>query len=312
LVGPALATVALLPIAWQRGLRPVLRDLFHPKTIAPFFVVALPWYLLCYLYNGALFLDELFVRQHWDRVSDPSLQHVQPWWFYVPVLVVALLPWTPLLAAIPGNEARKDPRIHFLAAWAIGTFAFFSFPINKLPGYLLPMLPPVAALCGLALATRKSGRVALVAAAALLGLMPIAASLLPAALADGLTDAWPPEGISISWLALTALAAGAVAVLSWLDRRRAAVAILAGYAALSFILLKWQTFPAISGRAGTRVVWRQIEPQLDQTCLGEVRRHVADGLRYYSRRRLPDCTSQQRPYRVESDPPVLVGPQAKR
>jgi hypothetical protein len=174
------------------------------------------------------------------------------------------------------------------------------------------MLPPAAVLGGLALDTRKRGRLALTAAAALLGLMPEAASLLPQALADGLTDAWPPQGVSPLWLALTAMAAGAVAVLSWLDRRRSAVAVLAACAALSFILLKWQTFPAISQRAGARELWRQVDPHVDRTCLGEVRRHVSEGLHYYSHNRLPDCTSQQRPYRVESDPPVLAGPQAKR
>jgi hypothetical protein len=174
------------------------------------------------------------------------------------------------------------------------------------------MLPPAAVLCGLALDTRKGGRLALTVGAALLGLMPVAASLLPLALADGLTDAWPPQGVSPLWLALTAMAAAAVAVLSWLDRRRAAVAVLAACAALSFILLKRQTFPAISQRAGARELWRQIDPRVDKTCLGDVRRHVADGLRYYSHNRLPQCSSEQRPYRVESDPPVLVGPQAKR
>jgi 4-amino-4-deoxy-L-arabinose transferase-like glycosyltransferase len=312
LVGPALATLALLPTLWQRGLRPVAADLFHPRATGPFLAVTLPWYVFCYLRNGSGFLEEFFLIHHWDRLSDPAIQHVQPIWFYVPVLLVALLPWTPLLAVPPTAAMRKDPRVHFLAAWAIGTFVFFSLPVNKLPGYLLPMLPPVALLCGLGVAARKSSRLGLTISAALLGLMPVAASLLPAALADGLTDAWPPETLSPVWLALTALAAVAVAVLSWLGRRRAAVAVLAACAALSFILLKWQTFPAISERAGARPLWRQIEPQLDKTCLGDVRRHVADGLRYYSHRRLPDCSSEPRPYRVESDPPVVAGPYAKR
>jgi 4-amino-4-deoxy-L-arabinose transferase-like glycosyltransferase len=312
LVGPALATLALLPTLWQRGLRPVAADLFHPRATGPFLAVTLPWYLLCYLRNGSAFVEEFFLHHHWDRLSDPSIQHVQPIWFYVPVLLVALLPWAPLLALAPGPGTRKDPRIRFLAAWAVGTFVFFSLPVNKLPGYLLPMLPPIALLCALGVGARKSSRLALTAAAGLLGLMPVAASLLPAALADGLTDAWPPKGLSPVWLALTAAAVGAVAALSWLERRRSAVALLAACAALSFIYLKWQTFPAISERAGTRPLWQQIEPQLGQTCLGDVRRHVADGLHYYSNRRLPDCASEPRPYRVESEPAAITGPHARR
>jgi hypothetical protein len=77
-------------------------------------------------------------------------------------------------------------------------------------------------------------------------------------------------------------------------------------------LLKSQAFPAVSERAGVRPLWLQIKPQLAETCLGDVRRHVAYGLNYYSHGRLPECSSQPRPFRVESDPPALLGPGAKR
>jgi 4-amino-4-deoxy-L-arabinose transferase len=312
LVGPALAAVSLLPLLWRRGLRPVLRDLFHPATLGPFLALALPWYLLCYLRNGAGFLADFFVRQHWDRLADESIQHVQPVWFFVPVLVVGLLPWTPIWALLPNREARNDPRVQFLAAWALTTFVVFSLVTNKLPGYLLPMLPPLAALGGLGLAERKSVWGALAASAALLGLMPIAANLLPAALAEGLGEAWPPRQISLAWLGFTALAVLLVAILGLRGRRRAAVAVLAACAVVSFVLLKTQTFPAVSERAGVRPLWLAIEPQLDQTCVGDVRRHVAYGLSYYSHGRLPDCASQPRPLRVESDPPALLPAAPKR
>ena len=107
-------------------------------------------------------------------------------WFFVPVLLVALLPWTPLLALPPPADRRKDPRVRFLAAWSAATFLLFSLVTNKLPGYLLPMLPALAALGGLSLAGRKTVWPVLAAGAALLGLMPLAASLLPGALAEGL------------------------------------------------------------------------------------------------------------------------------
>jgi 4-amino-4-deoxy-L-arabinose transferase-like glycosyltransferase len=312
LVGPALAAASLLPLIWQRGPRAVLRDLIHPRTLGPFSAVALPWYVLCYLRNGTAFLEDFFLRQHWDRLADESIQHVQPVWFFVPVLLIAMLPWTPLLAVPPPAEARKDPRVVFLAAWAVATFVVFSLVTNKLPGYLLPMLPPVAALGGLSLARRRSVWAPLAAGAALLGLMPLAASLLPVALSDGLREAWPPQGLSMSWLGFTTLAVLATAALGLRERRRAAVALLAACAAVCFVLLKSQTFPAVSERAGVRPLWLQIEPQVAETCLGDVRRHVAYGLNYYSHGRLPDCASQPRPLRVESDPPTLVRSGAKR
>jgi hypothetical protein len=83
-------------------------------------------------------------------------------------------------------------------------------------------------------------------------------------------------------------------------------------AAISFTLLKSQTFPAVSESAGVRRLWHEIEPQLADTCMGDVRRHVAYGLSYYSHGRLPDCSAQPRPWRVESDPPALVRAGPKR
>ncbi len=312
LVGPALATLSLLPLVWRRGIRPVARDLFHARALGPFLAVAGPWYLLCYLRNGNAFLQDFFVRQHWDRLADESIRHGQPVWFFVPVLIAALLPWTPIWAILPSPEARKDPRVRFLAAWALATFVLFSLVTNKLPGYLLPMLPPLAALGGLVLAEKRSIWASLALAAALLGLMPLAANLLPAALADGLLDAWPPERISLTWLGFAALAALAVAFLAFRGQRRPAVFLLAACAAVSFVMLKQRTFPAISQSAGVRPLWLQIEPQLADTCVGDVRRHVAYGLSYYSHGRLPDCSSQPRPLRVESDPPALVPAGSKR
>lgn len=72
--------------------------------------------------------------------------------------------------------------------------------------------------------------------------------------------------------------------------------------------LKLTTFPAIDREAGTRALWRQIEPHLDETCIGQVRRHVVYGLGYYSHGRLPFCDSAPRPFRVHSDPAVFSGP----
>ena len=92
LVGPALAGLALLIVCWDRGLRLVVRDLLHWRTLAPFAAVAVPWYALCFARNGTPFLEEFFLLHHLERFATESLQHVQPIWFYVPVLLVGLLP----------------------------------------------------------------------------------------------------------------------------------------------------------------------------------------------------------------------------
>jgi 4-amino-4-deoxy-L-arabinose transferase-like glycosyltransferase len=68
LVGPAIAFLALLSVCRDRKPLQVARDLFHPRVLVSFAVLALPWYVLCYLQNGPAFLNEFFWRHHVDRV----------------------------------------------------------------------------------------------------------------------------------------------------------------------------------------------------------------------------------------------------
>ena len=312
LVGPALAVLAILPVCFNRGFRSVVTQLLHPRVVLPFAVIALPWYVLCYLENGQAFFDEFFWRHHFDRLTSESIRHSQPVWYFIPVLLAAFLPWTPLLGLLLGSGRgdgwRQDGRLRFLGFWALFTVVFFSLVRNKLPGYILPALPPLAALMGVRLARTRSPGLALGASALLLVLVPLAEALLPQALSRGLVKAWPPESISWAWVVATITLAG---VIWWAARRckkGVAFTVLGSFAAASFIYLKIQVFPAIDRVAGTRTLWRQVEPHLAETCLGEVRRHALYGLRYYSSGQLPDCSSQPRPHRVESDPAVFAGP----
>ena len=132
------------------------RDLVRPRVVAPFLVVALPWYLLCYLRNGNVFLHDFFVVHNFERFTSNALMHAQPWWFYLPVLAGLLLPWFPLLLLLGRRAAYRDPRRLFLLAWVVFGMVFFTAATNKLPGYLLPLLPAAAALMGLALDASRS------------------------------------------------------------------------------------------------------------------------------------------------------------
>ncbi len=306
LVGPVLACLALLGVARGRGLRSVAADLFHPRTWGPCLAVALPWYVLCYAANGSAFVDEFIWRHHVERFFTGSLEHVEPFWYFGPVLLVGLLPWTPLLVLLPVKALGTDPKAHFLAVWAVTMLIFFSVSANKLPGYILPAVPPLAALLGVGLAARRQVGGALVPAALLLALLPLAADVLPEALATGLPRAWPPEPLSWWWVAAAVAVAAMVGYLSSRRRVGAAVGVLGAVATLGFLYLKIATFPAIDLHAGTRTLWRKVEPQLARACVGEVRRHVRYGLDYYSAGRLPDCDSDPRPVRIQDDPAKLT------
>ncbi len=81
--------------------------LFHPAAIASFCLTALPWYILCARRNPDFF--RIFIVEHnFKRYLTPEFQHIQPFWFYVPFCLL-----------------------------------FFSLSKSKLPGYVLPALPPI-------------------------------------------------------------------------------------------------------------------------------------------------------------------------
>jgi len=311
LVGPVLAALALIPAVVQRGW-PAVKELLRPRVLLPFAGIGGAWYAACFAVNGWAFVEEFFWRHHLERFFTDSLRHEQPFWFFAPVLLAGLAPWTPLLLAWRPSQYRADKRLLFLAFWAVSTIVFFSISRNKLPGYVLPVLPPAAALSGVALANCSRPAGVLAASAALLGLLPAAEAVLPQALSRGLGKAWPPE--QAAWGAMILVGATIPAV--WLAVRRQrvgwAVTLLTAASVTGLVHLKTATFPLIDEAAGTRSLWRRVEPHVEKTCLGRVRRHVAYGLRYYSEGRLPDCSTNPRPYRVESDPPVLLGPQASR
>jgi 4-amino-4-deoxy-L-arabinose transferase-like glycosyltransferase len=132
---------------WDRPLRMIR----HP-TVLCFFAIAVPWYFLCYTANGYPFIQEFFIRHNLQRLtSGEVIGHSQPFWFYLPVLPAALFPWSPLLLlplfalARQGiGDSLKSARVSLLFYWTLLPLLFFSLAENKLPGYLLPLLPPLS------------------------------------------------------------------------------------------------------------------------------------------------------------------------
>ena len=127
-------------------------SLAHPVAIAAFCVVALPWYVICARRNPDFL--HIFIFQHnFERYLTPVFQHIQPFWFFVPITLLAVLPWTPFLLSTV-SESRRTMRANtwknspgfFFACWALFPILFFSFSQSKLPSYILPAIPPLALL----------------------------------------------------------------------------------------------------------------------------------------------------------------------
>jgi len=153
LCGGAIFFWALFTKRWRDALR-----LLHPAAIAAFCVTALPWYILCARRNPDFF--RIFIIEHnFKRYLTPEFQHIQPFWFYIPVLLAALLPWTAGLFLVLANAAsRAMPSFYFLS-FALFSVAFFTISRSKLPGYILPAVPAFACLIATAVATRRGKRI---------------------------------------------------------------------------------------------------------------------------------------------------------
>lgn len=153
LAGGAVLLWALATKQWAAVFR-----LLHPYAIASFCIIALPWYVLCALRNPGFF--HVFILQHnFERYLTPVFQHRQPFWFFIPITLLATLPWTVFLipATRDGWQLWRERNWHkspgfFFACWALFPILFFSFSQSKLPGYILPSIPPLALVIAISLA----------------------------------------------------------------------------------------------------------------------------------------------------------------
>jgi len=144
LAGGATLLWAALTKQWSAPFR-----FLHPVAIIVFCATALPWYALCALRNPDFL--RVFIWQHnFQRYTTPIFEHTQPFWYYGPILLLAVVPWIlfPLVAlaraALRLKKCVMPESIDtFLACWAVFAIVFFSFSQSKLPGYILPGIPPL-------------------------------------------------------------------------------------------------------------------------------------------------------------------------
>ncbi len=148
-----IAVVAHL-VATRSG-RAWLRVL-NPAGILAFFVVAVPWYVLMELANPG-YIDYFVIQQHVGNVlgvtGEYVARHPEPVYYYIPVFVGAMLPWSLTLpqsvySALKYREARVAHADILLVAFFAGSLLVMSAATSKLATYLLPLLPVAAVLIG--------------------------------------------------------------------------------------------------------------------------------------------------------------------
>jgi 4-amino-4-deoxy-L-arabinose transferase-like glycosyltransferase len=152
LAGAIIAAYAVL----RRDGKVIVRALWIPGILA-FLVVAGPWYVLVQHRTPEFF--RVFIMEHnLGRFGSDMFRHKQPFWYYVPVMLIATAPWTFFVATAFVTDIRdwwrsrkealeqQDGFVLFLLLWIIIPVAFFSISKSKLPGYILPAVPPALIL----------------------------------------------------------------------------------------------------------------------------------------------------------------------
>jgi 4-amino-4-deoxy-L-arabinose transferase-like glycosyltransferase len=112
-----------------------------------FLVIALPWYIAVQLKTGNFF--RVFILEHnLARFGTNLYRHHQPFWYYIPVLLVGLLPWAVIFVAEFVRTIRNfrawsadRPLMILVFVWCVVPVIFFSLSQSKLPGYILPAFP---------------------------------------------------------------------------------------------------------------------------------------------------------------------------
>lgn len=132
--------------------RPLLRSWLRPGGLALLAAISIPWFILV-AQRYPDFLRFFILEQHLGRFLTKAIHHHQPVYFYLPVLLGFMLPWSWLLPWAVGRERPgKDPHRLFLLIWAGAVLLFFSVSRGKLAPYILPSLLPLALLLGQSLA----------------------------------------------------------------------------------------------------------------------------------------------------------------
>ncbi|HTZ20317.1 MAG TPA: glycosyltransferase family 39 protein [Opitutaceae bacterium] len=142
---------------WKR-----LRPFYLPTGALLFLAIAAPWHVLVALRNPT-WAHRYFVFEHWVRFTATGSGHPGPWWYFAPIVLLGLFPWTGFLWPAVRDALRGGPGdglraswarrkeyadAWFLVMWAAFIFLFFSLSHSKLAPYILPICPALAVLIG--------------------------------------------------------------------------------------------------------------------------------------------------------------------
>ena len=172
LVVPA---IVIVPIWWREGrVRTPAARTFTPRlrsgqavrdlglAALVFALVGLPWYVAMTFTHGTAYLQSFFVGDNLERFATDRFNEPRGIWFYIPIVLGGMLPWSMYLVVLPWRSfvnvvRRRRPLTDGewrLLIWALVPLLFFTASIGKQPRYILPVLPPLAILLATSITVR--------------------------------------------------------------------------------------------------------------------------------------------------------------
>jgi 4-amino-4-deoxy-L-arabinose transferase len=161
-LGVVIPAIVLIPIWWRERSRIVIRPGNVAVACVLFGISGLPWYLAMWAVHGPAYLQSFFVADNLERFATTRYNGVRAIWYYVPILIGGLLPWTIYALVLPGRIVRDliQRRLTLtdvewrLVIWSLAPLLLFTVSIGKQPRYILPVLPPIAMMVGVGIANR--------------------------------------------------------------------------------------------------------------------------------------------------------------
>lgn len=155
LVGVALVSAILVIHLAVTGQLRLIRYEQWLAGFAIFAAVAAVWYAPVTARHGREFIEEFFVRHHFQRYVANTFGHPQPFYFFFVIAVAGVAPWTfflmpavSRLRKLAPRSGKQDELLAFAWTWVALPLIFFSFSGSKLPGYILPVFPALAIIIG--------------------------------------------------------------------------------------------------------------------------------------------------------------------
>jgi 4-amino-4-deoxy-L-arabinose transferase-like glycosyltransferase len=145
-IGIALPALTMLIFLWWEGaLNGSMRRLHAIAGGALIVAIVAPWFIAISIREPG-FVDFYFVGEHIRRFFDSSFSHGEPFYFYAPVILAGLLPWSLLVPFLTWRRMTPNPARRYCVIGSIAIIALFSASSGKLIPYILPVLPLLAIL----------------------------------------------------------------------------------------------------------------------------------------------------------------------